>query len=57
MFDIIKRQKDFSFYLAIFPIVTTGHFLKNKLQSQFDQFCEHVFSTETAEVTLTSSGW
>ena len=34
MFDIIKRQKDFSLYLAIFQIEATGHFFKNKVQSQ-----------------------
>ena len=34
MFDIIKHQKDFSFYLAIFQIEATGHFFKNKVQSQ-----------------------
>ena len=32
MFDIIKRQKDFSFYLAIFQIEATGHFLKKKFK-------------------------
>ena len=52
MFDIIKRQNDFSFYLAIFQIEATGYFFKNKVQSQaiftyftkFVQFCELVFS-------------
>ena len=34
MFDIIKRQKDFSFYLGIFQIEATGHFFKNTVQSQ-----------------------
>ena len=39
MFDIIKRQKDFSFYFAIFQIEATGHFFK------FVEFRELVFST------------
>ena len=30
MFNIIKRQKDFPSYLAIFEIEATGHFFKNK---------------------------
>ena len=34
MFDIINRQKDFSFYLAIFQIEAAGHFFKNKVQGQ-----------------------
>ena len=50
-FDIIKRQKDFSFYLAIFEIEAI--FLKIKVQSQaiftyftkFVEFRELVFST------------
>ena len=65
MLDIIKHQKDFSFYLAIFKMEATGHFFKNKVQSQaiftyftkFVEFRELVFSTQTAEATLTSTGW
>ena len=53
MFDIVKRQKDFSFYLAIFQIEAKSHFFKNKVQSQaiftyftkFVEFRELVFST------------
>ena len=32
MFDIIKRQKDFSFYLAVFQIEATGHFVEKKFK-------------------------
>ena len=33
MFDIIK-QRDFSFYLAIFQIEAMGHFFKDSVQTQ-----------------------
>ena len=32
MFDISKRQKDFSFHLAIFQIEASYHVLKNAVQ-------------------------
>jgi hypothetical protein len=34
MFDISKRQKDFSFHLALFQIEVKGYFVKNTVQSQ-----------------------
>lgn len=34
IFHTIKRQKGFSFHLAIFEIEATGYFLKNTIHSQ-----------------------
>ena len=54
MFDIIKRQKDFSFYLAIFQIEATGDFFKNKVQSQaiFTYFTKFVEFRERRIINL-----
>ena len=38
MFDIIKHQKEFSFYLAIFQIQATDHFFKNIRSSKSSYF-------------------
>ena len=46
MFVIIKHERDFSFYLAIFQIEATGHFFKNKVQTHaiFTYFTKFVAS-------------
>ena len=56
MCDIIKHQRDFSFYLAIFQIEATGHFFENKVQTQaiFTYFTKFVEFRDRYELVFST---